>query len=124
MRIPFITSRSRFAVLSFSHVTKSFRDHVVLSDVTLSIAERSRTAVVGVNGSGKSTLLRLAAGLLTPDCGRVDTGAGTTIAYVPQDYRPVGHQTVEAYLKQRSGVLALERRLRELEQALASGDAS
>jgi len=111
-------------VLTFSHVTKSFGDRIALSDVTLSIAERSRTAVVGVNGSGKSSLLRLAAGLLTPDSGRIDTAPGVAIAYVPQDYLPVGEQTVERYLKERAGVLALERRLRELEDALASGDAS
>ncbi|MGH8929161.1 MAG: ABC-F family ATP-binding cassette domain-containing protein [Egibacteraceae bacterium] len=110
-------------MLTFSHVTKSFGDRVVLSDVTLSVAERSRTAVVGVNGSGKSTLLRLAGGLLIPDSGRIDTAPDVAIAYVPQDYLPEGAQTVEAYLKQRSGVLALERRLRELEDALASGDA-
>jgi ATPase subunit of ABC transporter with duplicated ATPase domains len=111
-------------VLAFSHVTKSFDGRVVLSDVTWSVPEHSRTAVVGVNGSGKSTLLKLAAGLLTADAGTVAPAPGVTIAYVPQDYRPMGEQTVDAFLKQRAGVLELEQRLRALEQALAGDDPS
>ncbi|MGH3924791.1 MAG: ATP-binding cassette domain-containing protein, partial [Pseudonocardiaceae bacterium] len=108
-------------MLTFSQVSKSFEGRQVLRDVTLSVVERSRTAVVGVNGSWKSTLLRLAAGLIAPDVGSVRTAPGTAIAYVPQDYLPVGDQTVEAYLRQRAGVLELEQRLRRLERALARG---
>ncbi|MGH8902384.1 MAG: ABC-F family ATP-binding cassette domain-containing protein [Egibacteraceae bacterium] len=89
--------------------------------MTLSVAPQSRTAVVGVNGSGKSTLLGLAAGLIAPDAGSIRTTPGTTIAHVPQDYLPVGDQTVETYLKQRAGVLGLEQRLRRLERALVDG---
>ncbi|MGH8907048.1 MAG: ABC-F family ATP-binding cassette domain-containing protein [Egibacteraceae bacterium] len=110
-------------MLTFSHVTKSFDNRVALSDVTWSLAEHSRTAVVGVNGSGKSTLLKLAAGLLRPDAGTITAASGVAIAYVPQDYRPVGEQTVDAYLRQRAGVFELEQRLRALERALAAGDA-
>lgn len=108
-------------MLTFWKVDKSFEDRPVLRDVSLSVGGRSRTAVVGVNGSGKSTLLRLAAGLIAPDAGSVRTAPGTTVAYVPQDYLPVGDQTVATYLRQRAGVLELERRLRRLEQALAEG---
>jgi ATPase subunit of ABC transporter with duplicated ATPase domains len=108
-------------VLTFSQVSKSFEGRLVLRDVTFSLGERSRTAVVGVNGSGKSTLLRLAAGLIAPDAGSVRTASGTTVAYVPQDYLPVGDQTVEMYLHQRAGVQQLEQHLRRLEQALADG---
>ncbi|MBA2530039.1 MAG: ABC-F family ATP-binding cassette domain-containing protein [Euzebyales bacterium] len=109
-------------MLTFSRVSKSFGGRVVLSDVTLTVQARSRTAAVGVNGSGKSTLLRLAAGLIAPDTGSVGTPPGTTVAYVPQDYGFVVRHTVEAFLKERTGVLALERRLRSLERAMAGGD--
>ena len=115
-------------MLTFSQVSKSFEQRLVLREVSLSIGARSRAAVVGVNGSGKSTLLRLAAGLIAPDAGSVRTAPGATVAYVPQDYLPdylpAGSGTVEAYLKQRAGVLELEQRLRQLEQALAADDAA
>src|SRR5262249_3352744 len=42
------------------------------------------TAIVGASGVGKSTLIETLAGMRTPDAGSV-TGAGDTIAYVPQE---------------------------------------
>lgn len=81
-------------MLTFSQVSKSFEGRLVLRDVTLSVGQRSRTAIIGVNGSGKSTLLRLAARLIDPDAGCVRAAPGTTIVYVPQDYLPFGDQTV------------------------------
>lgn len=109
-------------MLTFSRVSKSFSGRVALSDVTLTVPAGSRTAVVGVNGSGKSTLLRLAAGVIAPDSGSVRTAPGTAVAYVPQDYGFVVGDSVETFLKERAGVLGLERRLRALERALADGD--
>ncbi len=37
-----------------------------MKDVTLSIQEGERVALLGANGSGKSTLLMVMAGLITP----------------------------------------------------------
>jgi putative ABC transport system ATP-binding protein len=45
-----------------------------LSDVTVSFASGTLTAVVGASGSGKSTLLQCAAGLDTPTSGTVRIG--------------------------------------------------
>jgi len=43
----------------------------VLQGMTLSLAERELTLVLGPSGSGKSTLLAILSGLLKPDSGRV-----------------------------------------------------
>ncbi len=62
----------------------------ILTNVHLTLAKGSFTAIVGPNGSGKTTLLRLILGLLTPDTGIVEVfgkraGHGTLpIGYVPQ----------------------------------------
>ena len=93
-----------------------------LVDVDLSVSAGGRLAVVGPNGSGKSTLLRIAAGLVAPDSGSVRTAPGVLVGYLPQDYVAAGDTTVVDYLKDRAGVLRLERRLRQLERALADGD--
>lgn len=108
-------------MLTFSGVSKAFDGRPALAGVTFSVPTGSRTAVVGVNGSGKSTLLRLAAGLDAPDSGTVALDSGR-VGYVPQDYGLVASATVDEYLRERAGLAPVERRLRELERALAGGD--
>ncbi len=56
--------------LAFDGVGVELAGTRILSDVTLSLAER-RIAVIGENGSGKSTFARLLGGLVAPTRGRV-----------------------------------------------------
>lgn len=59
-------------VISFDKVCFSYdRSVEVLRNVTFSIQEGERVALVGLNGSGKSTLLLHTNGLLRPDSGSV-----------------------------------------------------
>ncbi|MFD5178013.1 ATP-binding cassette domain-containing protein [Nocardia sp. NPDC058379] len=51
-------------------------DRAVLTDTSITVAARSRLAIVGENGRGKSTLLHVLAGLIRPDAGSV-TRVGT-----------------------------------------------
>lgn len=60
--------------LEIVSVSKTFGAAGVLSDVTLSVAAGSRTAIVGPSGSGKTTLLRVIAGFEVPDAGRISLG--------------------------------------------------
>jgi len=57
------------------HLTKTYRSGertlTVLRDVSLSVPEGSRCAIVGPSGSGKTTLLGLCAGLDRPTSGSV-----------------------------------------------------
>jgi ABC-type lipoprotein export system ATPase subunit len=63
------------SLLSFSGVCKCYpegpRDHVVLDDVSFEIEAGDFVGVWGLRRSGKSTLLRIAAGVETPDTGKV-----------------------------------------------------
>lgn len=56
-------SDSRTA-LELIHITAGYGREPVLKDVSLSVREGQRLAVLGRNGSGKTTLLRVIAGLL------------------------------------------------------------
>lgn len=47
------------------------RGYWAVEDVSLDLREGETLGVIGRNGAGKSTLLRLAAGILTPDRGRI-----------------------------------------------------
>lgn len=69
--------------LTATHISHRFDDdpqeRLILQDITLSVAERSFVALVGVSGIGKSTLLRILGGLIAPTTGTVTL-----------DGRPVG----------------------------------
>lgn len=79
----------------------------------LALAPGSFTAIMGPSGSGKSTLLQCAAGLESPDTGRITIGDHVIsdlspdaltrfrrehIGFVFQDYNLVGHLDVNANL--------------------------
>ncbi|NUW35948.1 ABC-F family ATP-binding cassette domain-containing protein [Nonomuraea sp. SMC257] len=93
----------------------------------MSVRPGERLGIVGENGSGKSTLLRLLAGAERPDSGEVVvTGEighlgqtlGQTLGLPPH---LTVRQAIDAAL---AGIRAIERRLREIEAALAADPAS
>jgi ABC-2 type transport system ATP-binding protein len=45
-------------MIRLSHITKSFRAHTVLDDLSLEIAGDDRVALIGSTGAGKTTLIR------------------------------------------------------------------
>ena len=45
-------------MIELGHIEKRFGDNVVLKDISVTMAERSVTALIGPSGGGKSTLLR------------------------------------------------------------------
>lgn len=62
-------------MLQLQSIHKSFHDGEseldVLNDVSLDLAAGESLALLGASGNGKSTLLNIAAGLETPDAGKV-----------------------------------------------------
>ncbi len=58
-------------IVRFESVYFKYGEFTVLEDITLSIYENDRLAVIGPNGGGKTTLLRLMLGLLKPASGTV-----------------------------------------------------
>ena len=83
--------------------------HAVLDHVTLTVADRSRLGVVGANGIGKSTLLRLIAGELEPDAGTIARApAELTAGYLEQEPERHEGETIQGYLRRRTGVASAE----------------
>ena len=69
-------------------VTKRYGRVVALSDVSLSIAAGSLTALVGPNAAGKSTLIKTFLGFERPNAGRVSVAGVDPVADRP---RALGH---------------------------------
>ena len=59
------------AELELRAVSKSFRHHTVLRDISLHVPDGSFTILLGPSGCGKSTLLRIIAGLDNQSSGQV-----------------------------------------------------
>ncbi|MGL4820519.1 MAG: ABC transporter ATP-binding protein [Bacilli bacterium] len=58
-------------MLQLTHLSKSFRNHRVLHDISLSMQDGEFIALLGPSGCGKTTLLRIIAGLETHDEGKI-----------------------------------------------------
>lgn len=58
-------------VLAVDGLSKSFRGHPALTDVSFTVPSGSLTVILGAAGAGKTTILRAIAGLETPDSGRI-----------------------------------------------------
>jgi ATP-binding cassette subfamily F protein uup len=72
-------------IASLYSVRKTYGQHDVLLDASLSIEEGEKVGVVGSNGAGKSTLARILASLEDPDAGRVTRQRGSTVLYLEQE---------------------------------------
>lgn len=58
-------------MIEFDRVWFSYNQREVLKDLSLSIKENERVAVLGGSGEGKTTILKLIMGLIRPDSGRI-----------------------------------------------------
>lgn len=76
--------RSGEEVITLSHVTKAYGEHIVYRDLNLILHRGDRVALVGHNGAGKTTLLRILAGVLPFEHGELRLGPGTRKAYYAQ----------------------------------------
>ncbi|HMI30408.1 MAG TPA: ATP-binding cassette domain-containing protein [Candidatus Limnocylindrales bacterium] len=77
------------ALIRLDHVTKTYRDRVALSDVSLSFDPGEWVFITGPSGAGKSTLLRLVSLAERPTRGRVDAEPGMrrAIGVLGQEFR-------------------------------------
>jgi ATP-binding cassette, subfamily F, member 3 len=109
--------------VQLAHVRLSYGADEVLEDVSATLGDRERVALVGRNGAGKTTLLRILAGELRPDGGEVALPGGTRVAL--HDQRPPlrSAATLGSYVGAGAQEAArLEEELRRLEVRMAAGD--
>lgn len=75
--------------------------------------------MVGPNGIGKSTLLRIIAGEEVPDSGMVQLPEKACLGYLPQELLIEGDETVDQYLRRRTGIRDLEKQMDALVEDLS-----
>lgn len=75
---------SVYTVIDVNNISVSFGGTTLFSDVSFSINENDKIALMGKNGAGKSTLLKIIAGVGKPTTGNVAGPKDAIIAYLPQ----------------------------------------
>merc|ERR1711998_514070 len=60
------------------------KDKPTIMDVSLTVSQVSRVAVIGANGAGKSTAIKVLVGEQTPTEGQIWKAPGLRMAYVAQ----------------------------------------
>merc|ERR1712157_225668 len=80
-----VKSRSK-VVLRMNNVTFTYptKDKPTIVDVSLTVSQVSRVAVIGANGAGKSTAIKVLVGEQKPTEGSIWKAAGLRMAYVAQ----------------------------------------
>jgi len=80
-----VKSRSKI-VLRMTNVTFQYptKDKPTIMDVSLTVSQVSRVAVIGANGAGKSTAIKVLVGEQKPSQGQIWKAPGLRMAYVAQ----------------------------------------
>ncbi|WP_093364047.1 ABC-F family ATP-binding cassette domain-containing protein [Sphingobacterium wenxiniae] len=81
-------------MIDVNNISVSFGGTTLFSDVSFSINENDKIALMGKNGAGKSTLLKIIAGVGKPTTGHVSGPKDAVIAYLPQHLLTEDNMTV------------------------------
>ena len=80
-----VSSRMGKTTVELSHITKTYGDHVLISDFSYIFLKNDRIGFVGKNGCGKTTLMKIIDGRILPDAGEVTIGQTIKIGYYTQE---------------------------------------
>lgn len=88
---------ARPPILTLTDIGLTFGRNPLFENLSLSVEEGDRVALVGRNGSGKSTLMKIIAGRVEPDTGKQFLQPGLTVGYMEQESSFDGFETLEAF---------------------------
>ena len=100
----FTLNKGALDALHISHLTKSYKDHKVIDDLSFTFNKRGITIIVGVNGSGKTTLFNLINDLVDKDEGTItlsslsDEDKKKECFYIPSDFYLPEYMTGKEYV--------------------------
>ncbi len=110
-------------MLSLSNIYIQYGNRILLDSVNFVLKPGERVGLVGRNGAGKSTLLKIIAKEMSPQEGDVIVPSHFTLGYLHQDMlMPKGKTVLEETMSAFAEILALEKELHDIGEALAARD--
>ena len=104
-------------MLNFNDLSIRRGKRVLFSGATFSLFRGEKIGITGENGSGKSSLLSLVRGEIQPESGSFDMPSQLQLAHVSQELAASDRAALEFVLDGDAELRAIERQLREAEQA-------
>ena len=74
-------------MIGINNLSVEFSSKPLFNNISFTINQNDRIALVGKNGAGKSTLLKIIAGLQNPSSGAVSFPSDFSIGYLPQEMK-------------------------------------
>ncbi|MEG2001974.1 MAG: ABC-F family ATP-binding cassette domain-containing protein [Clostridia bacterium] len=103
-------------ITTIDNLTFSYKDDIILQNITANIGDTDRIGLIGENGSGKTTLINLIIGRLSDYDGGIFTRKNLTIGYLEQNQGLESDNTVLEEMRLCfSKLLKMEVRMREIE---------
>ena len=114
-------------MLVVTNLDKSFDGNLIFKNLSFSVQDSDKVAVVGLNGAGKSTLFRILLNQIDCDSGEFYMGKNPCIGWMPQTIDELNlPKDVIVYDFLRSGrpLAEIEQRMAEIYSKMADGDES
>lgn len=106
-------------ILNVSNINLAFGDAEILKNISFTINEGEKVALIGDNGCGKSTLLKVITGEYDKDSGEIVFKKDSKFGYVAQSQNFESKLTVyEEILESKKSLVADELRIHEMENKM------
>jgi ATP-binding cassette subfamily F protein 3 len=109
------------AILTANNLSKAYGSEDIFEEVSLSLPQGGKAALVGPNGAGKTSLLKILLRLEAPSGGEVHLARETRIGYLPQNPSLDGeHSLHEEMLSAFAPLRRMEAALQTLEHEMGA----
>lgn len=106
--------KSGQCVLKVNGICKSFREKIVLFDISFEVERGEKLALIGPNGVGKSTLLKILVGNIDQDEGAFEWGFESDFSYFAQEHHEMQKSYESAFEWLRRSATATEQEARNM----------
>ncbi len=104
--------------VSFGQVNKRYDEQILFDNLSFSINQGDKVALIGKNGCGKTTLLKMLCGLEAADSGAIHCAKNLSIGYMTQTELHDDISLIDYALAAFSDLIAQEKTLATMEQKM------